>query len=91
MVKLFAKWRAIYRSWRLYRKCERAKKHAQQQARITGKKQLVLMYDGAPVVVSKQHLKRQIACGAFARSFTIQQAEQGAIYVAVRNPMPECS
>lgn len=82
MVKLFRKLLANYRSWILYKRCERAKIHADKQARITGKKQLVLMYGGRPIVVSKQHLKRQIAFGMFAKGFSIQKAEQGAIYIA---------
>lgn len=64
----------------LYTRCKLAIKRADKQAVITGRKQLVLMYDGKPLVVSKQHLKKLIRQGAFAKRFTPEKAEALAIY-----------
>lgn len=64
----------------LYTRCKRAIKRADKQAVITGRKQLVLMYDGKPIVVSKRHLKKIIREGAFAKGFTPEKAEELAIY-----------
>lgn len=64
----------------LYTRCKRAINRADRNALMTGKKQLVLMYDGKPIVVSKQHLKKIIREGAFAKGFTPEKAEALAIY-----------
>lgn len=64
----------------LYCRCKRAIKRAERQAVVTGKKQLVLMYGGKPIVVSKQHLKQKIKEGAFVKGFTPEKAEGLAIY-----------
>ncbi len=64
----------------LYTRCKRAIKRADRNALTTGKKQLVLMYDGKPIVVSKQHLKKIIREGAFCKEFTTERAEALAIY-----------
>ena len=47
---------------------------------MTGRKWLVLMYGGKPLVVSKQHLKDKIKEGAFRKGFTPEKAESLAIY-----------
>lgn len=64
----------------LYIRCKKAIRHAKRQAVITGKKQLVLMYGGKPIVVSKQHLKKQIQQRKFAKGFTPAKAEALAIF-----------
>lgn len=80
MVKLFQKIVKAYKSYVLYRRCKRAIKRADRQAVTTGKKQLVIMYGGKPLVVSKQHLKQKIKEGAFCKGFTPEKAELLAIY-----------
>lgn len=80
MVKLFQKIVKAYKSYVLYRRCKRAIKRADRQAVVTGKKQLVIMYGGKPLVVSKQHLKQKIKEGAFCKGFTPEKAESLAIY-----------
>jgi hypothetical protein len=80
MVKLFQKIVKTYKSYVLYRRCKRAIKRADRQAVVTGKKQLVIMYGGKPIVVSKQHLKEKIKEGAFCKGFTPEKAESLAIY-----------
>lgn len=80
MVKLFQKIVKAYKSYVLYRRCKRAIKRAERQAVTTGKKQLVIVYGGKPLVVSKQHLKAKIKEGAFCKGFTPEKAESLAIY-----------
>lgn len=80
MVKLFQKVVKAYKSYVLYKRCKRAIKRADRQAVTTGKKQLVIMYGGKPLVVSKQHLKVKIKEGAFCKGFTPEKAESLAIY-----------
>lgn len=69
-----------FKKWITYRRVQRAIKEADRQQVITGKKQLVMMYDGKPIVVSKQHLKRTIKSGAYCKGFTPEKAESLAIY-----------
>lgn len=80
MVKLFQKIVKAYKSYVLYKRCNRAIKRADRQAVVTGKKQLVIMYGRKPLVVSKQHLKQKIKEGAFCKGFTPEKAESLAIY-----------
>lgn len=80
MVKLFQKIVKAYKSYVLYKRCRRAIKRADRQAVTTGRKQLVIMYGGKPIVVSKQHLKEKIKEGAFCKGFTPEKAESLAIY-----------
>ncbi len=63
-----------------YRRCQRAIKRANRRAVTTGKKQLVMIYGGKPVVMSKQHLKTLIKKRAFVKGFTPEKAESLAIY-----------
>lgn len=80
MVKFFRKIAKAYKSMMLYIRCKRAIKRADRRAVVTGKKQLVLMYGGKPLVVSKQHLKAKIKEGAFRKGFSAEKAESLAIY-----------
>lgn len=80
MVKIFKRIRKAYNSHVLYIHCKRAIKRADRQAVVTGKKQLVIMYGGKPLVVSKQHLKEKIKEGVFRKGFTPEKAEALAIY-----------
>lgn len=80
MVKIIEKWVKAYKSYVLYKRCNRAIKRADRQAVTTGRKQLVIMYGGKPIVVSKQHLKAKIREGAFCKGFTPEKAESLAIY-----------
>lgn len=78
--KILKKWVKAYKSMVLYRRCKRAIRRADRQAVVTGRKQLVLLHGGKPVVVSKQQLKKLIRQGAFIRGFTLEKAERLAIY-----------
>lgn len=80
MVKIIEKLVKAYKSYVLYKRCRRAIKRADRQAVTTGRKQLVIMYGGKPIVVSKQHLKAKIREGAFCKGFTPEKAESLAIY-----------
>lgn len=80
MVKFFSNIVKAFKSYVLYLRCKRAIKRADRNAVVTGKKWLVLMYGGKPIVVSKQHLKSKIKEGAFCKGFTPEKAEALAIY-----------
>ncbi|MEG1998983.1 MAG: hypothetical protein RR015_03105 [Bacteroidales bacterium] len=80
MVKIIQKTVSAGKSLLLYWRCKYAITRADRQAITTGRKQLVIMYDGKPIVVSKQHLKRAIKSGAFRKGFTIENAEKMAIH-----------
>lgn len=76
MVKFFRN----FKKWITYLRVKKAIKEADRQQVLTGKKQLVMMYDGKPIVVSKQHLKRTIKAGAYRKGFSPERAESIAIY-----------
>lgn len=76
MVKFFRN----FHKWITYLRVKKAIKEADRQQIITGKKQLVLMYAGKPIVVSKQHLKKTIRAGAYQKGFTPEKAESIALY-----------
>ncbi len=80
MVNRIKKWVKAYRSVVYYRRCKKAIKRADRRAIVTGKKQLVMIYGGKPVVISKQRLKEMIKKGVFVKGFTPEKAEALAIY-----------
>lgn len=80
MVKFISKTIELIKSAINYRRCKAAIKKADRLKVTTGRKQLVLMSRGKPVVVSKQSLKRSIMQHGFRKGFTIQDAERIAIY-----------
>ena len=77
MVKKYFKARIF--EWRL----KRAKKKAASDAALYGKKFLVMVFDGKPVVVSMQGIKKLIRQHRFAKVFTAEKAEKYALYVAI--------
>ncbi len=83
--QLFTWIKELINSALLYWRCKKAIKRADYRAVTTGRKQLVLIQQGRPVVVSKQHLKNQIqqkkSQKGFKKGFTIQKAESMAIYI----------
>lgn len=70
---------ALLFDWRL----ARAKRKATRHANLYGKKFLVLVFGGKPVVVSMQGIKSLIRQHRFKRGFTAQQAEKIAIFTAM--------
>ena len=62
---------------------QRAKKKAQHDATLYGKKFLVLVFGGKPVVVSMQGIKKLIRQHRFAKGFTAEKTEKCALYVAI--------
>lgn len=59
---------------------KRAILRADRNKAETGKKQLVMLYKGKPIVVSKQYLKKCIAAGNYQKGFTVATAEKMALY-----------
>ena len=76
MVKKYFK--ALVFEWRL----KRAKKKAQHDAALYGKKFLVVVFGGKPVVVSMQGIKTLIRQHRFAKSFTAEEAKKCALFIA---------
>lgn len=73
--KLF---QALLFDWRK----RRAIKKAQSEANLHGKKFLVLVFNGKPIVVSMQGIKEMIKRKRFSKSFTPETATKCAIYIA---------
>lgn len=71
---------AAWKSYRHYKRCRRAIAEADRRKLMTRKKQLVLVWAGRPVVISKEDLKEQIRAGRFRRGFNVAKAESLAIY-----------
>ena len=80
MVKILKNLLETYNSWQNHNRCKRAIKLAKKLAVTTGKKQLVIMYGGKPIVISKQGIKRQIKAGFFCKGFTPEKTESLAIF-----------
>lgn len=76
MVRKYFK--ALVFDWRL----KRAKKKAQHDTTLYGKKFLVLVFGGKPVVVSTQGIKTLIRQHRFAKSFTAEKAVKCALFIA---------
>lgn len=76
MVKKYFK--ALLFDWRK----KRAIKKAQNDAQLHRKKFLVLVFNGKPVVVSMQGIKRMIRQHHFSKDFTAETACKCAIYIA---------
>lgn len=76
MVKKYFK--ALLFDWRK----KRAIKKAQNDAELHRKKFLVLVFNGKPVVVSMQGIKKMIRQHRFSKDFTAETARKCAIYIA---------
>ena len=76
MVKKYFK--ALLFDWRKKRAIKKAKSDAAQY----GKKFLVLVFNGKPVVVSMQDIKQMIRQHRFSKDFTPETACKCAIYIA---------
>lgn len=71
--------RAVVFDCRL-RHCRR---EADRRRAVSGQKQLVIVLDRRPVVVSKQHIKRLVREGMYRRGVTAADIEAKAIYRTV--------
>lgn len=76
MVRKYFK--ALVFDWRL----KRAKRKAQKDADLYGKKFLVLVFAGKPVVVSMQGIKTLIRQRRFSKNFTAERAVKCALFIA---------
>lgn len=76
MVRKYFK--ALVFEWRL----KRAKKKADSDAALYGKKFLVVVFGGKPVVVSMQGIKKLIRQHRFSKDFTAEKAVKCALFVA---------
>lgn len=69
-----------FKSWRNYRRCQKAIRKADMLKLTTRKKQLVIMYGGRPEVISKERLKEKVREGFFQPGITVDKIESMAIY-----------
>lgn len=79
MVKKYFK--ALLFEWRL----KRAKEKARRSADLYGKKFIVLVFDGRPVVVSMRGIKNLIRQHRFSKEFTAEKANKIALFTAMPN------
>ena len=77
MVRKYFK--ALMFEWRL----KRAKKKADSDAALYGKKFLVFVFGKKPIVVSMQGIKKLIRQHRFAKGFTAEKAVKCALYIAI--------
>lgn len=56
------------------------RREADRRRAISGKKQLVIVLNHRPVVVSKQHIKKLVREGMYRKSITAADIEAKAIY-----------
>lgn len=77
MVKLIIR----FKKWNQNRKLKNAIKKADWMAKKSRAKFLVLYYKGKMLVKSKQQLKKMIKDGVFVKGFSIQKAEEIALYI----------
>lgn len=73
----------VFPSPRVRPTAETRQEKAQHDATLYGKKFLVLVFGGKPVVVSMQGIKKLIRQHRFAKGFTAEKAEKCALYVAI--------
>lgn len=70
--------KALVFEWRL----KRAKEKAASDAALYGKKFLVVVFGGKPVVVSMQGIKKLIRRHMFSKGFTAEKAVKCALFIA---------
>lgn len=70
--------KALVFDWRL----KRARRKAQKDANLYGKKFLVLVFGGRPVAVSMQGIKKLIRQHRFSKDFTAEKAVKCALFIA---------
>lgn len=49
--------------------------------KTTGRKQLVIIFNGEPVLLSKQDLTKMIRQGKFRKGVTVQEIEKMALFI----------
>lgn len=60
---------------------KRAVKKAIEVQQVTGRKQLVVVYNGKPVVVSKRKIRNLVATGCFVKGLKVQNIEKRALFI----------
>lgn len=56
---------------------------ANQRKELTGYKYMVILWNGKPIIVKKQELKRMVSNKYFAKGINIQRLEKEAIYITL--------
>ncbi|WP_418169194.1 hypothetical protein [Alistipes putredinis] len=77
--------RKLIKAWVFEWRMKRAIRKAKHDAELYGKKFLVLVFHGKPVVVSMQGIKQLIRKRRFSKDFTAEKAVKCAIYISYPN------
>lgn len=82
-MKLFNNIRTYFRAVVLDCRLRHARREADRRRALSGQKQLVIVLNRRPVVVSKQHIKRLVREGMYQKGVTAATIEAKAIYRTV--------
>ena len=79
-MKLFKNIRAFFRAVAFDFRLSHCRREADRLRALTGQKQLVIVLDRRPVVVSKQHLKQLVREGMYRKGVKVSDIEAKSIY-----------
>lgn len=79
-MSIFSDIRAYFRALIFDRRLRHCRREADRRRAISGKKQLVIVLNRQPMVVSKQHIKHLVREGVYRKGVTAAQIEAEAIY-----------
>ena len=82
-MNIFKSIKAFFRAVVLDCRLRHCRREADRRRALSGQKQLVIVLDRRPLVVSKQHIKRLVREGMYRRGVTAADIEAKAIYRTV--------
>lgn len=82
-MNIFKSIKAFFRAVVFDCRLRHCRREADRRRALSGQKQLVIVLDRRPVVVSKQHIKRLVREGMYRRGVTAADIEAKAIYRTV--------
>ncbi len=82
-MNIFKSIKAFFRAVVFDCRLRHCRREADRRRALSGQKQLVIVLDRRPLVVSKQHIKRLVREGMYRRGVTAADIEAKAIYRTV--------
>lgn len=82
-MSIFKNIRAYFRALLFDFRLRHARREADRRRALSGQKQLVIVLNRRPVVVSKQHVKRLVREGMYHKGVTAATIEAKALYRTV--------
>lgn len=82
-MNIFKSIKAFFRAVVFDCRLRHCRREADRRRALSGQKQLVIVLDRRPLVVSKQHIKRLVRDGMYRRGVTAADIEAKAIYRTV--------